>query len=132
MKAVLRCMVSQIRTICYMSTRGSLFSAGSRVALLERNVGHNVVFENMYSTIYHSPFGHQSRTCTYVQKIVDVRSLPQDRAETQKSVYNALFDDAHPRITLLNRFDAAYRSRWCKPGCLNNPKLRVLSKRAIR
>ena len=46
-------------------------------------------------------------------------------------MYNKLFDHRHPKITLLHRFDTAYRTRWCKPGCLNNPRPRVLSERAI-
>ena len=54
MKAVPRCIASQNETMCYMSTRYSLLSAGSRVAILEKSIGHNEVFENMYSTIYHT------------------------------------------------------------------------------
>ena len=39
-----------------------------------------------------------------------MRSLPKDLIEMKKSVYNALLYHSHPRITFLNRFDAAYRS----------------------
>ena len=42
MKAVPRCIVSQVRTINYMSARQSLLSAGSRVAILENDIGDNL------------------------------------------------------------------------------------------
>jgi hypothetical protein len=134
MKAVPRCIVSQVRTINYMSSRQCLLSAGSRVAILEKEIGDNLTLaeaDRSMSAIGHSPFGHASRTQILIQNILDMRALPRERHDIKKIVYNAVFDHAHPKATLLHRFDTAYRTRWIKLGCLNDSRPRVLSERAI-
>jgi len=134
MKAVPRCIVSQVQTINYMSARQCLLSAGSKVAILENDIGEHLTLtevQHSISAISHSLFGHASRTQVLIQSIVDVRSLPPERHEIKKIVYDAVFDHAHPRVTLLHRFDSAYRTRWIKLGCLNDHRPRVLSERAI-
>ena len=123
MKAVPRCIVSQVQTINYMSARQCLLSAGSKVAILEGGIGEHLsltAVQHSISAISHSPFGHASRTQVLIQNIVDVRSLPPERHEIKEIVYGAVFDHAHPRVTLLHRFDSAYRTRWIKLGCLND------------
>jgi len=134
MKAVPRCVVSQIQTVNYMSSRQCLLSAGARVAILKTNIGASWTLTNVqhaHSAIENSPFGDESRTCVLIQDIADMRSLPRERHDIKKFVYSALFDRAHPKATLFQRFDMAYRTRWIKPGCLNDPRPRVLSERAI-
>ena len=64
MKAVPRCGVTQVMTICYLSTRKCLRSAGSRIGELERKSGPEGNIANLSSVIYHSPFDHGSRVCT--------------------------------------------------------------------
>ena len=131
MKAVPRCIISQLTTTCYTSTRHCLLSAGARVSILHSNVGLDVTAAHVVPTISNSPFGHASRASALIHSIVDMGTLPKEKQEVKKIIYAKIFDHVHPKVTLLNRFDEAYRKRWCKPGCLNIPRPRMLSEKAI-
>jgi len=131
MKAVPRCIVSQITATCYTSTRHCLLSAGARVGILHSNIGLDVTAAHVDPTISNSPFGHASRASALIHSIVDMSTLPQEKQEVKKIIYSKIFDHVHPKVTLFNRFDEAYRKRWCKPGCLNIPRPRMLSEKAI-
>ena len=43
----------------------------------------------------------------------------------------SIFDFIHPKSYLYERFDDAYRKRWCKKQNLNDPRARMLSERAM-
>jgi hypothetical protein len=91
-----------------MSSRQCLLSAGSRVAILEKEIGDNLTLaeaDRSMAAIGHSPFGHASRTQILIQNILDMRALPRERQDIKKIVYNAVFDHAHPKATLLHRFE---------------------------
>ena len=126
-----RCGVTQVQIICYLSSRQCLRSAGSRIGELERSMGSGVNLDNWKHTVYHSSFEHGDRVCKLVQPLTDLSATRLDHADMKKTVYQCLFDHTHPKVSLMHRFDKAYRERWSKPGCLNIPRPRVLSEKAI-
>jgi len=92
----------------------------------------HISLANVHAAIYNSPFGHGGRVCNLMQNLTDLSNIPHEQTEMKRYIYRHIFDDNHPKTFLLQRFDQSFRSRWCKPGCLNNPKPRALSEKAIR